>query len=517
MTCMDSRLRTCALTLALVAFTTTDSRANVAGSAQQIGALNGSTQTAPAVWTTDAVWTNLTNGNFDIFFVDTSTTNAPINLTNTPGENEFLEDIDSGRVVWTHTSSSSSGDIVLYTIADGSQVDVAGATSTVSFSHPAVGGRYVVYERVTSQYDIDIYDINTFSSPGQVTNDAAAQHLPRVSGDVVVYEDYNSDAANPETFAYHVSTSGPALRIATAPARTPDVDGNNVVYVGRDAAGSDQLYLYDLVAGTTTPLTTVASKKQNPRISGTHIVWSDDRNGQGWDVYSYDLSTHVEDLLAGGAGDQFLADIDGNRAVFTSNASGAEQVFMFTYDTGGGGGGTGGTGGGGGGGTGGTGGGGGGGSGGTGGGGGGGGGGGIPLGCDPALTDLVDGPVVITTKAKGSATGRGHFKAADGRKYFICVANGSPDGSLRTSHLLADVDDDILLTPWDFRPTANPPAYVAARIHFDGCDDDDDHGKGHDRDDHDRGHCCNEHREHQWDATVFDGAASVSVTIRVAK
>src|SRR5437588_12713885 len=136
MTFMNLTLRSCALSLAVIAVASPLARANVAGSTQQIGALSGATQTAPAVWTTDAVWSNLdlSNNNFDIFFVDTATSNTPINLTNTPSENEFLEDIDSNYVVWTHTSALSSGDVVLYNITSATTVDVAVATSTVSFS-----------------------------------------------------------------------------------------------------------------------------------------------------------------------------------------------------------------------------------------------------------------------------------------------------------------------------------------------------------------------------------------------
>src|SRR5262245_61377303 len=44
----------------------------------------------------------------------------------------------------------------------------------------------------------------------------------------------------------------------------------------------------------------------SPAISGSTVVWQDDRNDppDGFDVYSWDTSTAAESFLAGGPGDQ---------------------------------------------------------------------------------------------------------------------------------------------------------------------------------------------------------------------
>ena len=89
------------------------------------------------------------------------------------------------------------------------------------------------------------------------------------------------------------------------------------------------MFAYDLLTHATMQLTTEASDKVFPRISGHRVVWSDDRNGN-LDLYSYDLNTHVEQPLVTGAGDQFLADVDGDRVVYTGNQDGFEQVYLFT-------------------------------------------------------------------------------------------------------------------------------------------------------------------------------------------
>src|SRR5690348_7995796 len=108
-------------------------RADVAGSSVQVGALAGATQTAPAISGTGVTWTNLASNNFDIYYLDLALGGAPINLTQTPTENEFLEDIDAGYVVWTHTSPTAPGDIVLYDIAAQLATPIAASNATLHF------------------------------------------------------------------------------------------------------------------------------------------------------------------------------------------------------------------------------------------------------------------------------------------------------------------------------------------------------------------------------------------------
>jgi beta propeller repeat protein len=193
-------------------------------------------------------------------------------------------------------------------------------------------GRYVAFVRSsTSQSDIDGYD-NLLGLPfaQPVTNDAAAQARPRVSGDLIVYEDYTS--GNADIFGYHISTAGPPFAIATgANGETQaDVDGNHVVWVeDNSATGTDQVMLYDAITGETRQLSTIASHKLKPRISGNFVVWSDDRNGN-LDVYIYDLTTNTEQLLVGGSGDQVLGGIDGPRVVYSSNETGFQSIYLFT-------------------------------------------------------------------------------------------------------------------------------------------------------------------------------------------
>ncbi len=450
----------------------------LAGSITQLttGSAND-TQTTPAISGTNVVWTDnarLAGGgtNADIYQYDLSAGGVATNLTNTPDQQEFLDDVDGTNVVYTHTSASNLGDIVVYDLATGTGTTVAGADAKTHFEQPSIRGRYIVYVRSSGQDDIDGYD-NALGAPfaRPVTNDAAIQARPRVSGDYIVYEDYGSGTA--DIYGYQISTNGSPFSIATGPSNQsePDIDGNFVVWVD-SAAGIDQIYSFDLTTRATRQLTTVASHKVQPRISGTRVVWADDRAGN-LDIYTYDLATNSEDVVVDGAGDQMLSAISGNRVVYTSNASGFEQVYAFTINT-------------------------------------------PPpppppsdkpFGCDPAKTDLVDASVVMTRTGKMPVFASRAFSTVAGHSYWVCVENGLPSGAQRTSTFDFGVDGHLVLNPSDFKPSHNPPHWVSARIF----DDDDDRGH-RERDEH--GHHWQSPKQ-IWAAALFGSITSATVTVSI--
>jgi TolB protein len=421
-------LGVCAIVVALTA--TAQAGGTVPGTTSQLSTAGAtSTQTAPAISGTGVVWTHgsaTPSGatNFDIFHLDLA--NPPArNLTQSPDEQEFLEDIDGSNLVFTYTSASTPGDIIVYDLLSGTPTPIATAQGGAHYEQPAIRGRYVVYVRSNGQSDIAGYDNAFGASLPQITNDAAVQARPRVSGDYVVYEDYGSGTA--DIHGYRISTNGPIFPIATGPAvqSMPDIDGDWVVWVA-SAGGSDQVMAYNLSSRVTTALTNVPSNKMQPRISGTRVVWADDRK-KSWDVYTYDLATGREEIIADGPFDQMLADIDGSRVVYTSNESGFEQVYLFTIS-------------------------------------------GappapaMPFGCDPTQTDAFDAPVTMLRKIKRTEFASRSFTPIAGRALYACVENGKADGSERTDQLLLSVGSTLVLTPSDFKPSDNPPRFIAGLV-----------------------------------------------------
>ena len=441
--------------------------AAVTGAITQLStAVASSTQTAPAVSGTSIVWSGVSTldsgTDYDVVYSDLSTTVAPRDLNNTTADLELSPDIDSSYVTWVHNGFGSPGDIIVYDSGSNSQSTIAASSANLRFDQPAVRGRYVVYVRSSSQFDIDGYDLLLGLPLTQLTNDVAPQLHPRLSGDMVVYEDYNS--GNADIASYKISTQGPPTYVATgAAAQTaPDIDGNYVVWVETTSDGVDQINSYNLSTLAYQMITTVPSHKHAPRVSGTRVVWSDDRGGN-LDLYTFDFATNTEDLLVGGVGDQTAADIDGTRVVYTSNDTGFEQVYLYTFTSGpppsl------------------------------------------YPEGCDPAKTDPADGAVVLAKDTKNPYFTTRAYTVVDGKNYWLCVENGS-NGGAKTYNLTITNDGKAVISPLDFKPVTNPPKWVAGKLFP---DDGGNHG--------------GPTVKHSWTASLLGAAlANVTVTLRVGK
>jgi beta propeller repeat protein len=267
-----------------------------------------------------------------------------------------------------------------------------------------------------------------------------------VSGNFMVYESYEDPTQTvPTVYAYHIvkasalaagQTQPPPYIVGAAPASSPDVDGTNVVYIGFDpGTNANQIFVYDDVAHASTMLTHAVSKKDGVRISGSHVVWSDDRNGTGYDLYGYDLSTGIEDRIAGGPNDQSLAGIDGSRVAFTSvDANNNPGVYVFTYATpsskpi-------------------------------------------APVVCNDDQSVLVDGPYSLTYSGGRfpvSFSRPNSFTTQAGYVYYVCITNGLSDGTLQATNGTVTVDGKAQVSTSDFAPDAsgNPPPRIATQISF---------------------------------------------------
>jgi beta propeller repeat protein len=462
--------RTCTFAVGVIIALATTVRADTGTTQQLGGGVAGWSQNSPALSGAGVVWTNFDGTQFDIYYQDVSVAGStPTNLTASLPGNQFLEDIDRGSVVFTDTKPGAlASDILLIDATTQMTTSIASGGATVNFAHPAISSSWIVFERITTQYDIGLADRSTNSSPGfQVTLDAAAQRFPRVSGNVVVYEDYNANPNVASVAACIIGTTGCNTFTVAGVGRQPDIDGDNVVFVGKDAGGSDQIYLYSISGNTTTALTTVASAKSQPRVSGNRVVWNDQRSGD-YDIYSYDLTAHVETKIIGQAGvDETLGDIDGDRVVYQTSTGG---VFVFTFasvapsD--------------------------------------------LPPGCDPAKSDLVDSTVTMTQASRRPVYASRSFQTQAGKTYYVCVDDGAANGANRSSQVMITVDSGIVATPADFQPQKNPPAHVAFKLEFDS-----DHGRGHDPQSPPPPSST-----HEWDGGLFGQPGStIAVSIRVAK
>jgi beta propeller repeat protein len=217
---------------------------------------------------------------------------------------------------------------------------------------PAIDGNLVVWEdyrndpdRLWGWYDflndnadIYIYDIEAGESYPLCTA-AGPQLTPRISGDLVVWEDWR-DGMQSDIHLYDLSvdTDGdgtpnwkdgdrpdpdPAESMVTDTwwfEQYPDVSGRRVVWLDLrrdDGMGTTvDVYLRDLDGPTEAAVATdPAAVRLQPRIDGTQVTWSDWREGS-WDVYWMNVATGAGGPIAGSIPNEFFSDISGDRVIY---------------------------------------------------------------------------------------------------------------------------------------------------------------------------------------------------------
>ena len=232
--------------------------------------------------------------------------------------------------------------------------------------YPCVDGHLMVYEDyrsdpnrmpggiTTDNSDIYIADLsaprdaNSAVPTYPLTIAPGPQYDPRISGDIVVWEDWRY-GAHADIFMYDLSVDSngngipnwkepPGSRPMPDPAEIrltntaysemyPDVDGRTVVWMDlrRASAGlflpTVDIYALDLETMTVTPVATdPGTFRAQPRIDARKVVWSDYRHAQP-DVFWKDLDTDILLPLVVSSADEDLADISGNRVVFDRQVS----------------------------------------------------------------------------------------------------------------------------------------------------------------------------------------------------
>jgi len=78
-------------------------------------------------------------------------------------------------------------------------------------------------------------------------------------------------------------------------------------------------------------ITSNPADQTHPAISGPVIIWTDYRNGNT-DIYLFDLETGSEVQVTNDLDNQYLNDVSGNHAVFTTYLSGDANEEIFSYD-----------------------------------------------------------------------------------------------------------------------------------------------------------------------------------------
>lgn len=190
---------------------------------------------------------------------------------------------------------------------------------------PVVSGDRVVWEeRRDGQLDLFLLDLDA-GEQRRLTDDPADQTSPAISGDRVVWEDHRNAGRD----IYVLDLADGTERRLTEDASVqvdPDLSGGRVVW--RDNRnGGWGVVLHDLVTGEETWLTTGTSS-QSPAISDGTVVWIEGGRIRGQDLTTgEDLAVPGEYSVVARGG---LA-LDGSRVAWTDDRD-SENLDVYTYD-----------------------------------------------------------------------------------------------------------------------------------------------------------------------------------------
>lgn len=289
-----------------------------------------SIQIDPAISGDLVVFTDARNGNDDVYYVDL-VTGAEVQVTSSP-EPQRLQDV-SGDVI-VYTDYASGPDIYGYDVT--SATDFAVATSPLQDENPAIDAGLVAFEQSDGFGARDVWTADLAagtSAPIAVTPELESS--PAVSGTRVAFE-RRATATAPSDVVVHDLATGAELVVAgtAADERRPDLDGDLLVWDAEDASGERDVYVHDLATGVTTRID-LPGNQAVAHVSGDFVAFDDDGQGNP-DVVLYHVPTGTLHRFTAPTSAEFLNDVDGRRVVFTSDASGNFDIWLyeFTVDVG---------------------------------------------------------------------------------------------------------------------------------------------------------------------------------------
>ena len=220
-----------------------------------------------------------------------------------------------------------------FTSADAPLVEVFPIrTGILDQKQPDVSGDIVVY-RGASEGRIKGYNLTT-STDFIICEAEGAQEYPKISGDIVVWQDNRNGGYDDfDIYGYNLS-SATEFPICTnlSEQRHPDVSGDIVVWQhlhhyniyhnnSSSSASRYDIHGYDLTTSTEFIICNNSSSQTAPAISGDIVVWVDERNGN-YDIYGYNLSSSTEFPICTQSFHQWRPAVSGDVVVWQAGYGG---------------------------------------------------------------------------------------------------------------------------------------------------------------------------------------------------
>jgi TolB protein len=129
--------------------------------------------------------------------------------------------------------------------------------------------------------------------------------------------------------------SSPEFQITNNPhdQYRPAISGSYVVWEDNRNGNAD-IYGYNLETREEFRITWDSSDQRYPEISGNLVVWQDERDHTNWEIYGFDLSTNQEIRITKNEYDQKSPKVSGNTVVWIDKRSGKETIYGYDLLTG---------------------------------------------------------------------------------------------------------------------------------------------------------------------------------------
>ncbi|HWQ67792.1 MAG TPA: PKD domain-containing protein [Methanospirillum sp.] len=232
------------------------------------------------------VWDDTRNGDADIYSY-----NIPMNkedVVSRSTSNKFNPAISNDIAAFEDYGSDDVRDIAFKKVGSTANPVFINPNSQDK-ANPDVDGDWIAYQQLDDgreDWNIYLYNIKTQQTI-QVTRDISTQINPRISGDLVAWEDNRNGKW--DIFMYNLKKDlTTAVTFDDVDDRSPSISGSIIVWTRIAQDGTSDIYMVNLQIPKTYIVSAGPGNQINPDICIDKVVWQDDRFG-GWDVFLYTL------------------------------------------------------------------------------------------------------------------------------------------------------------------------------------------------------------------------------------
>lgn len=253
----------------------------------------------------------------------------------TAAGDQVQPDIDGRWIVWhDNRNGTANDDIYGYILSEPNELPIC--TVGGHQRYPKVSGSIVVWQDDRSgQRDIYAFDLQNrlpLELVGMPLSDGIQQRYPKISGSYILYEHLTDGLFN--LFLYNLSagTVSP-VSLSSYKQLNSAVDGSIAVWM-EDRGPVFQVYYCDFSrSDPAVPVSPSNFAQWYPAVSGSVVVWAEDRGlGTGLDIYGFDLSQGREFSICTASGEQNHPDISGRLVVWQDASKGTSDMDIWAFD-----------------------------------------------------------------------------------------------------------------------------------------------------------------------------------------